>query len=364
MGTKREGRWDCAQCSSSELGRNRTCQKCGAPRPANVKFYLPENAPAITDPTLLKKAQAGPDRLCEYCNSSIPAEHEKCPGCSSAMEKAPLKTDYAAPQDSFPPFTRPSAFHDSSNGGNRPLTRRKSQTVIIATASVAVLSALLFLFFSTKEVSVSVQSLSWQRTIDVQDERTVTEEDWNIPAGGRQKDSWRAFHHNDQVFDHNETKYRQECENVQTGTETYSCGSRDLGNGFFEDVECSRPTYEQQCHDESYQDPVYRDEPVYKTKYRYEIERWFTNRTERATGNDNEPIWPSVRLGRKERESDRTEKYNVTFAGPKKTHEFSVSLEQLKSMQIGQTCLARMNHFGDILGLPDCTRYPAENPNP
>ncbi|HEX8246476.1 MAG TPA: hypothetical protein VF541_23430, partial [Longimicrobium sp.] len=61
----REGRWDCPSCGSeAQLGRHVYCTGCGAPRPEEVQFYLPEDAEAVTDAGQLAQANAGADWVC------------------------------------------------------------------------------------------------------------------------------------------------------------------------------------------------------------------------------------------------------------------------------------------------------------
>src|SRR3989344_3085804 len=90
MAAKREGRWDCESCGKvGNLGRNRTCESCGKPRPENVKFYLPENAPAVTDPELLKQAEAGADWYCLHCDAGNSNADTTCKQCGAARGSSP-----------------------------------------------------------------------------------------------------------------------------------------------------------------------------------------------------------------------------------------------------------------------------------
>lgn len=76
---------------------------------------------------------------------------------------------------------------------------------------------------------------------------------------------------------------------------------------------CTRPTYTTRYRTESYQDPVYRQDPVWDTWHRYDIDRWVTIRTRRASGTTWDAIWPEVSLSKGEREGARSATYQVTL---------------------------------------------------
>jgi hypothetical protein len=198
------------------------------------------------------------------------------------------------------------------------------------------------------EVKATVAAKEWTRAIERQEYRTVQEEDWSVPQGGRQKRSFRAIRDYRQVLDHYETKTRQVSERVQTGTRTYTCGQRDMGNGYFEDVTCTEPEYTTSYRDETYQDPVYRQEPIYDTKYAYEIEKWLPDDTTWARGDGaKEPAWPTVRMGRNEREGARIQRYVLRFTDDDgKTYEREVTPEQFQRYRQGQPVTLRKKRGG------------------
>ncbi|NJO91394.1 MAG: hypothetical protein HC831_22360, partial [Chloroflexia bacterium] len=67
-------------------------------------------------------------------------------------------------------------------------------------------------------------------------------------------------------------------------------GEKDLGNGYFEDVYEERPVY--QDVEETYQDTKYRQEPVYRTKYKYAIFRWKEADVLKASDSKKPAYWP------------------------------------------------------------------------
>ena len=105
------------------------------------------------------------------------------------------------------------------------------------------------------------------------------------------------------------TKTRQVQKERLVGYEDYVVGTRDLGNGYFEEITSSRPVYETYYENEEYQEPVYKDVPRYQTKYYYEIDRWVYERSVKTAEMNQEPYWGDVILGDKEREGSRNEVY-------------------------------------------------------
>src|SRR4051794_19311865 len=110
----REGAWDCPACGrNGNRGPEKFCGGCGRPRGPDVELYLPDEAPEVTDAEALKRAQAGADWLCPYCNADNPAANAFCSGCGAPRDGArtravvdhPLNEKPAAP----PPAPQPLA---------------------------------------------------------------------------------------------------------------------------------------------------------------------------------------------------------------------------------------------------------------
>jgi hypothetical protein len=191
----------------------------------------------------------------------------------------------------------------------------------------------------TRHVDGEVAAKHWQRTVQVEAYRSVLDEGWSLPPGARRIRSYRAIRDYRQVLDHYETKTRQVSERVQTGTRTYTCGRIDRGNGYFEDRTCTEPEYETRYHSESYQDPVYRREPIWDTKYEYRIKRWVpdTLLEEHGDGDGMRPEWPRVVADDTTREGEKKSRYQVTFNAPKgKSYTSDVPLDQFNRVHVAQ----------------------------
>src|SRR5215218_5449434 len=336
----REGRWDCPSCGSvAQLGRHVYCVGCGAPRPKEIRFYVPEDAEAVSDAGRLSQASAGPDWLCEHCGGSARATDRSCPGCGAPKGESAERAvaDYAMAavprsgggDDGPPPPSRPRA------AAQVPRESKFGRNVLVT----LVLGVFGVFGWSnrTRHVEAEVVAKQWERSVQVEARRTVTDEGWSLPEGARKVRSYRAIRDYRQVLDHYESRTRQVSERVQTGTRTYTCGQIDRGNGYFEDRTCTEPEYETRYHTESYQDPVYRREPIWDTKYEYRIKRWVPDTLLEAHGTTTSPAWPPVVVDDTTREGEKKSRYRVTFSAPKgKSYTTDVPLEQFSRRTIGE----------------------------
>ena len=83
------------------------------------------------------------------------------------------------------------------------------------------------------------------------------------------------------------------------------------GNGSFDQIEHKTPKYKTEYYQETYQDPVYRSEPVYDTKYYYQIKRWRECDRVKTSGSDRSPYFGDVDLAQGQRQGDKIERYYV-----------------------------------------------------
>ena len=328
MSGLREGRWVCTYCGSECRGRDESCagldggSGCGAARQPGVRFYLPGQSPYLTDPGLIADARSGADWHCDHCggaNKGAIGSHpvRACAHCGQAREAA----DPVTPVRDFAPGRAPAtaeAVRPPRSAPNRPRTAppspppaRRARIGLIAAVALAALFLAWSVLFAAYPERTGVTGLSWERTLTVEVFRTVQEEGWDAPADARIYARDRRVREWRNVLDRMETRTRQVSEQVQVGTESYGCGSRDLGNGYFQDLTCTRPAYQTRMRTETYQEPVYRREPVYDTWLSWEAERWVAARTERASGTTPDRAWPEPDLAANERAGARTERLAV-----------------------------------------------------
>lgn len=344
----REGRWDCPSCGTKGiLGRHTSCSQCGRPRPKGIKFYLPSNTDEVADPSLLAIAQQGADWICQYCSASNRVADQFCTQCGAERGTSPTQDVKSYGLDDVPhsgdndsPVPALSIAASKPSKGNFFSLKRA-----IATLALSLTVGTGTWFVVPRSFQTTVSNVSWERQIVIEHYITVTESDWSIPSGGRLISQSREIKAYEQVLDHYETRTRQVSEQVAVGSETYVCGQKDLGNGFFEDETCTRTKYETRTHTETYEEPIYRQEPIYATKYTYEIERWVHARTETTQGNDLNPVWAAVTLAGNEREADREETYAVEFTDAKgKLHQYEFSEAEWATFALGEACKLTMQY--------------------
>ncbi len=350
----REGRWDCTRCGTiGNLGRHLFCPNCGDRRAEGVRFYLPTDEQIIEDESRLRTAKAGADWICPYCGSSNPATAPVCTQCGAEKGDAGVQQvgEYSIDQvprsgDNAPKERSPQAI------AQQPPGKGKTAKIIggAALALIALFALLAVLARRTSETTVAVAGLEWERTISIEKFVPVIEEDWTLPKSGKLLSQRQDVHHHNQILDHYKTGTREVSEQVKTGTRTYVCGQRDLGNGYFEDKTCTEPVYETRTRKETYREPVYRKEPVYQTKYKFEIYKWLPDRTEKKNGNDHNAAWPETNLVSNQRELNRTEKYIVTFRGTEQEqYRLVFPFERWKQFEVGKTIEANTRSFGSVL---------------
>lgn len=350
----REGRWDCQYCGTiGNMGRDRSCGNCGRSRPEGTKFYLADDA-EVSDKRLLEQARLGPNWICQFCHTSNAANITVCGSCGASREDASPSQqvkDYAlgeAPTSGDMDLDqKPQAIKPGKSSAKLPPI-----AIIGGAAAFLLLCIVLIAFFAIfggKKEEASVSGFEWQRLVKVETFQTVTEEDWQLPVGGRLLSQREEIHHYDQVLEGYETSQREVSEQVQVGERTYVCGQRDLGNGFFEDIECTEPVYETQSRTETYQEPIYASMPVYQPLYSYEIDKWVEVRTEEASGRDHSPFWPRADLSSDEREGDKSEKYIVIFSdGDGESYAWETGLEEWQRYEIDQAVTLKFNTFGEL----------------
>ncbi len=336
------GRWDCEQCGyKGNLGPKSRCEKCAAPRPENVVFYLTDDSEIVNNADEIRDAKSGADWVCSFCSGHNKVTDSICQSCGNDRDTTDGDESLKEKTHLFNKKTRKKkSIFKLSKGLKRTL---------IGIASFFVLFFILAQF--TSDTNVPVTGFKWERSIEIEEYKKVIEEDWQIPDGGEKLDSYRAIHHYNQIADGTEIRTRTVQE--QTGTEKVKIGVKDLGNGYFEDVYEERPVYTDV--EESYETTKYIKVPVYKTKYKYAIFRW-KNAGKLNTSDTIKPaLWPEdERLDNETRfrVKKREEKYFLLVKYDKKTYPEEVNFELWNKTKINDTLIAEKSSiFGTFFGL-------------
>jgi hypothetical protein len=284
------------------------CSGCGATRDADVRFFLEDDAPEVVDEAMLARARAGADWLCRFCGSSSPPTQARCRSCGAERgDAASRPVGLVMPQ----PAPAAAAAAPAAPLASRP--SRLGRVLVLALLLVLGLCAVAGYFaFRKTEETLTVAGFEWERSVAVEAYRTVREQAWEgeLPGAARVVSRKREVHHH---------------EREQVGTHRVKVGTRDLGNGFFEDV------YEER--------PEYRERPVYRTRLTFDVEKWVPDRTLQAKGSDHSPAWPEVVLARGEREGRRQESYVALLQG-RKPYRIDLPQARWASLQSGQSVRA------------------------
>lgn len=198
--------------------------------------------------------------------------------------------------------------------------------------------------------NVTIDDLNWERTIDIEEVVTHNESDWSLPDDARLQYTKSEIQSYKDVLDHYETVTETKTRSVIDHYEEKS-SYVDLGNGYFEEQTESVPVYTEETYTEDAEKPVYRKEPVYATKYYYEIDKWTVVDTAKSSGNDQNPSWPESKLKDGQRTGAEEEHYFVTATYEKKkgkteTGRYEMDFSQWKELKKGEKIELKIDAAG------------------
>lgn len=307
MSTLQEGRWACPSCGSIVLGRYESCPSCAAPRPAGVRFFLPDDEPYVVDPNLLADAQSGVDWSCDSCGGANKgsingARVQACVHCGEGRDHSDadetVRTLSSAPRNADEALRLEKAAkrtHAQTRKEVRsvPLSSRQPQPhsfglITAVLLVVVVLVGLVTSLLWTYTAPATITGGAWEHTVTTEVYKRLKREGFNPPADATITRTERREERKDRIL----TGYspKTSMQRVAAGVESYPCGTRDMGNGYFQAMSCTRTRYVQQPV--TTQEPVYRWIPVYGDYAFYTIDRWVDDTKSTASGSlHQEPTW-------------------------------------------------------------------------
>ena len=214
-------------------------------------------------------------------------------------------------------------------------------------AIVLLILSLVYLFVP-KQVDFVLSSIQWTHSQNIEEYRTINESDWSLPSGGRLLFTQQEISGYEEVLDHYETRTREVSEQVLDGYDTVVTGTRDMGNGYFEEITSQVPRYRTEYHTETYEEPVYRSEPIYSTKYYYEIDKWVFDRTITSSGTDKNIQYKEYVLEENERDSTFIDEYEFTGIIEEKEYTISVDKSTWDKYDVGDSIPAKINRLGIV----------------
>jgi len=399
------------------------CTSCGARRGADVEFFLDDEAPPLTDEALLREAAGGPDWLCETCGGSNRFGLDRCQTCAAPRGGSRLRevTVNRLPHGGQPPPPPHTPNRYQARGqadAGAAVVPRRPPNLTLAILIVSIFGAGLILLYLllllggaigpaqkalapkaepqalaskpdptpalSRQVELAVDRVEWRRSIVVEEYREVVSEDWegSVPSDARVISRRQEVHHHERVKAGSHVVREDYKERVKVGTRTvtetytdreyggterYKCGTRNRGNGYFEDVYCTRPVYRAVTKTRSkqvddYQTVTrtrekvvddYKEVPVYRNKVEYSVMRWVQADTLSAQGADLKPHWPKFVGGKTRKERVRGERYRVFLRDLQtdKVYEREVGGQEFSLFTAGAKCQATVNGSDQIVAL-------------
>lgn len=348
MGKLVEGLWDCPFCNNKRIrAGQKTCPNCGHPQDESTKFYMPDTVEYVPEEKAAKISR-NPDWQCSFCGSLNSDNLYSCKNCGATKEDS--ERNYFEMRQQEEEKKRKKEEQKAAFRGKvkkeAPKKKEKVKKSLIKRVLLffGIIAAIIFgmiACFAPTVKNVTIDDFDWERTIDIEEIVTHNESDWSLPDGARLQHTKNEIKtYKDDVLDHYETVTETKTRSVIDHYEEYS-SYKDLGNGYFEEQTESVPVYTTETYTEDVQKPVYRQEPVYATKYYYEIDRWTVVDTAKSSGHDQNPSWPEPKLKDGQRTGDENEHYFVTATYQKKkdkteTEKYEMTFSEWKELKKGE----------------------------
>ncbi|HUT18012.1 MAG TPA: zinc ribbon domain-containing protein [Anaerolineae bacterium] len=348
--------WTCPQCGTRNPGTVKMCTSCSRAQPERVEFDQAAEEKLIEDREEIARAEAGPDVHCAFCGARNPAGAERCTQCGADLTSAEARESGrvmgAHRVGPAAPVTCPqcgaqnpatatrcaqcNASLPRASAAPKPLTQTPSTAGVkggrklgllailgigaAALAAIAVCVIVVLALIPSRAVVGQVQSVQWERSIEIEALTDVRHEDWRdeIPAQGQIQSC---------------TQKHRSTQDSPASNATEVCGTPytvDTGTGVGKVVQdCEYHVYDDWCT--------------------YAVQEWRRADTATASGNDYDPRWPGLRLGGGQREGDRVETYKVLFQTEDKTYTYTTSsLDQFRECQIGSRWKLKINVLGGV----------------
>lgn len=399
--------WDCKYCDTKNiLARHRECPNCARPRDKNIRFKTSANDRELTasekiryENTKILPRNIGsnynyvsddvaqtisrtPNWICRYCDSQNPGTVDECKSCGAHRdeeildyfenmkrqeeEKRKKEIRYETGRYGNEEKTSASTYerrntdfkdtdyyyknhqrHDKDKSSKLPMILMSSSIVL---ATILMIVGFIYLL-KPKTIEITVTDIMWEYVINIQRYQTVEDSDWELPSGARLLYEQEEFTGKyEKVLDHTEIKTREVEKQKIIGYKDNVVGLEDLGNGFLVEIiddDNPIPIYETYYETEEYEDLVYRKDPIYATKYYYEIDKWLYERNITTSASDKSPYWGEVTLNSDERVSGEVEKYYIIgFDEDGNEEKILLSFDDWIDVEINDVLKIKISMFG------------------
>jgi hypothetical protein len=309
--------WTCRRCGGKNPGPEKLCIHCGASLDEQDQFELPETQELITDAEELKKAAAGPDIHCPYCETRNPAGSTVCKQCGGSLAEGVVRAAGHVVGAPPKPQAAPQPVVSQVKGMPWYLFAGIAALLLVCCVGAYLLTR------PSKEVNGVVRDVSWERRISIEALQPVTHENWRdeIPSDAKLGNCQKKEHHT-------------QSEEPASGVEAEKiCGTPytiDQGSGYGKVV----------------QDCVYK---VYADWCEYTSQEWQEVDASLANGHDLNPYWPQVNLASGQREGKRSEEYQVDLDTEGKSYTYRPSdADEFSQFDIGSKWVLKVNALGGV----------------
>ncbi len=342
--------WPCPRCQTRNPGTNKFCNGCGGPQPEDVAFVQPLQEKLITDSAKLAQAKSGPDVHCGFCSARNLAGAKYCGACGADLSSAKARDkgrvvgahrsapvpDVACPacgtlnpadarqcRECSAPLPGPVPAATAQ----QPPAKAKSRGALVALAVVGglcLLGGLILMLLAnrTEDRVAQVQSVAWERQVEVLGLAPVEREGWadEIPS--------------DADVGSCREELRRTVDSPQAGA-IEVCGTPytlDTGSGFGEVV----------------QDCVYE---LYEPYCEYSVLDWAVVDTAVLRGSDLRPVWPAPSISGQEQLGDQTQSFQVILVGEGESYTYTPDSEaEFRQFVPGSRWALAVNSFGTVAG--------------
>ena len=344
--------WTCKRCGTKNPGSQKMCSSCGAAMEAQDQFELPAQQVLFTVSAEAEATQAGPDVYCPYCGTRNLASAKTCSQCKAELGEATAREagQVLGAFQTGPVAEQPCPYCGQPNPPNAPrcakcggdLVKKPAPTpggapatpirpnrlgIALGVGALILLCICAIAFFAlstrTTDATGVVQSLTWERTIQIMEQRAVARETWSdqIPSGADKGTCTR--------------KVRSTQSQPAAGAEKV-CSTPyviDQGSGKGKVVQdCNYNVYDDWC--------------------RYSIKEWQAVNQAVARGSDANPYWPELSLRPDQREGEREESFLVTLSVKGKTYTYSApNAAEFARFAPGSQWTFKVNALGGVSSL-------------
>jgi len=315
--------WTCRRCGGKNPGPEKLCIHCGASIDEQEQFELPETQEFVTDAEELKKAAAGPDIHCPYCETRNPAGSTVCSQCGGSLAEGTVRDRGhivgAPPKPRVAPRPAPRSVVSKAKGVPWYLFAGLAVLLLVCCVGAYLLTR------PSQDINGVVRDISWERRISIEALRPVSHEDWRdeIPSDAQLGNCRKKEHHT-------------QLEEPSPGVEAQKvCGTPytiDQGSGYGKVVQdCEYKVYADWCE--------------------YTREEWQEVDDVSASGHDLNPVWPQVNLASGQREGERSEEYLVDFDTDGKSYTYRPRDAEFSQFDIGSKWVLSVNALGGVVAV-------------